>query len=136
SVLPFGKIIMTVLNGIVSLALISFLFAAIYKVLPDRDLKWGDVVVGAVVTAVLLTVGKSLISWYIGSSEVASSFGAAGELIGLLLWVYFCWGQSLLKFRLTGTAASKAIRFLRRKPMMQQRIGFTPSPDRRASVTS
>jgi membrane protein len=89
TVLPFGKIIMTVLNGIVSLALISFLFAAIYKVLPDRDLKWGDVVVGAVVTAVLFTIGKSLISWYIGSSAVASSFGAAGALIVLLLWVYY-----------------------------------------------
>jgi membrane protein len=89
SVLPFGKIITTVLNGIVSLALISFLFAAIYKVLPDRDLKWGDLVVGAVVTAVLFTIGKSLISWYIGSSAVASSFGAAGALIVLLLWVYY-----------------------------------------------
>ena len=89
SVLPFGKIIMTVVNGIVSLALISFLFAAIYKVLPDRDLKWGDVVVGAIVTAVLFTIGKSLISWYIGSSAVASSFGAAGALIVLLLWIYY-----------------------------------------------
>ena len=45
--------------------------------------------VGAVVTAVLFTVGKSLISWYIGSSAVASSFGAAGALIVLLLWVYY-----------------------------------------------
>jgi len=62
---------------------------SIYKVLPDRSLEWGDVVVGAVVTAVLFTVGKSLISWYIGSSAVASSFGAAGALIVLLLWVYY-----------------------------------------------
>ena len=69
--------------------LISFLFAAIYKVLPDRDLEWGDVVVGAIVTAVLFTIGKSLISWYIGSSAVASSFGAAGALIVFLLWVYY-----------------------------------------------
>ena len=71
------------------MTLISFLFAAIYKVLPDRDLEWGDVVVGAIVTAVLFTIGKSLISWYIGSSAVASSFGAAGALIVLLLWVYY-----------------------------------------------
>jgi membrane protein len=53
SVLPFGKVILTVLNVLVSLMLISFLFAAIYKVLPDRSLEWGDVAVGAVVTAVL-----------------------------------------------------------------------------------
>jgi membrane protein len=69
--------------------LISFLFAAIYKVLPDRAIAWGDVVVGAVVTAVLFTIGKSLISWYIGSSAVTSSFGAAGALLVLLLWVYY-----------------------------------------------
>ena len=89
SILPFGQIILTVLNVIVSRVLISFLFAAIYKVLPDRNLEWGDVVVGAIVTGVLFTVGKSLISWYIGSSAVASSFGAAGALIVLLLWVYY-----------------------------------------------
>jgi membrane protein len=89
SVLPFGKIILTALNAVVSLMLISFLFAAIYKVLPDRDLEWNDVIVGAIVTAVLFTIGKSLISWYIGSSAVASSFGAAGALIVLLLWVYY-----------------------------------------------
>ena len=89
SVLPFGKVILNVLNVVVSLVLISSLFAAIYKVLPDRDLKWGDMVVGAIVTAVLFTIGKSLISWYIGSSAVASSFGAAGALIVLLLWVYY-----------------------------------------------
>ena len=89
SVLPFGKVILMVLNTVVSLALISFLFAAIYKILPDRELEWGDVVVGAIVTGLLFTVGKSLISWYIGSSAVASSFGAAGALIVLLLWVYY-----------------------------------------------
>ena len=49
----------------------------------------GDVMVGAIVTAVLFTIGKSVISWYIGSSAVASSFGAAGALIVLLLWVYY-----------------------------------------------
>jgi membrane protein len=89
SILPFGQVILTVLNVIVSLVLISFLFAAIYKVLPDRNLEWGDVVVGAIVTGVLFTIGKWLISWYIGSSAVASSFGAAGALIILLLWVYY-----------------------------------------------
>ena len=89
SLIPFGKIILTILNVIVSLVLISFLFAAIYKVLPDRSLEWGDVAIGAVVTGILFTVGKSLISWYIGSSAVASSFGAAGGLIVLLLWVYY-----------------------------------------------
>jgi len=89
SVLPFGKFILTVLNTVVSVMLISLLFAAIYKVLPDRHLEWRDVVIGALVTAILFTAGKSLISWYIGSSAIASSFGAAGALIVLLLWVYY-----------------------------------------------
>src|SRR3954454_7791961 len=89
SVLPFGKVILNVVNFIVSLALIAVLFAAIYKVLPDTALTWRDVMVGAIVTAVLFTIGKSLIGWYIGSSAVASSYGAAGGLIVLLLWVYY-----------------------------------------------
>jgi membrane protein len=89
SVLPFGKVILSAVNTVASVALISVLFAAIYKVLPDRHLEWGDVIVGAIVTAILFTIGKSLIGWYIGSSAVASTYGAAGGLIVLLLWVYY-----------------------------------------------
>jgi membrane protein len=89
SILPFGKVVLTVLNGVVSILLISLLFAAIYKVLPDRKIEWRDVAVGALVTAILFTIGKSLISWYLGSSAVSSSFGAAGGLIVLFLWVYY-----------------------------------------------
>jgi membrane protein len=89
AILPFGKLIAEALNVIVSVVLISILFAAIYKVLPDRPVDWRDVILGAVVTAVLFSAGKSLIGWYIGSSAVASSYGAAGALIVLLLWVYY-----------------------------------------------
>jgi membrane protein len=89
SLFPFGALVLSILNVVVSLLLISLLFAAIYKVLPDRHLQWRDVILGAVVTAVLFTIGKALIGWYIGSSAVASSYGAAGALIVLLLWVYY-----------------------------------------------
>jgi membrane protein len=89
SVLPFGELLLPAMHFVVSLLLISVLFAAIYKVLPDRHLEWRDVVVGGVVTAILFNIGKSLIGWYIGSSAVASSYGAAGALIVLLLWVYY-----------------------------------------------
>jgi membrane protein len=88
-ILPFGKTIASVLNTVISIALLSVLFAAIYKILPDRRLQWRDVLMGAVVTAVLFTIGKSLIGWYIGSSAVASTYGAAGAMIVLLLWVYY-----------------------------------------------
>ncbi|PBB40317.1 BrkB (serum resistance)-like protein [Mesorhizobium sp. WSM3866] len=87
--LPFGELIVSSINTIVSFALIALLFAAIYKVLPDRSLKWRDVAVGALVTALLFTIGKSLIGWYIGSSSIATSYGAAGALMVVLLWVYY-----------------------------------------------
>ena len=87
--LPFGTLVLGALNAIISFGLIALLFAAIYKLLPDRHLEWRDVWVGATATSVLFTVGKTLIGWYIGSSAVASSYGAAGALIVVLLWVYY-----------------------------------------------
>ena len=90
--LPFGHFILFILqavNFLISFALISVLFAAIYKVLPDKDLEWRDVLVGAVVTAFLFNIGTFLIGLYIGSSAVASSYGAAGALIVALLWIYY-----------------------------------------------
>jgi len=89
SIIPIGKLIFPILNFVVSLALLATLFAAIYKVLPDRRLEWRDVIIGAIVTSVLFTIGKSLVGWYLGSSAVASSYGAAGGLIVLLLWIYY-----------------------------------------------
>ncbi len=87
--LPFAELLLAVLNELIALILIAALFAAIYKVLPDRRLSWRDVAVGALVTALLFTIGKSLIAWYLGSSAVASSYGAASALILTLLWVYY-----------------------------------------------
>ncbi|WP_378950095.1 YihY/virulence factor BrkB family protein [Mesorhizobium sp. ANAO-SY3R2] len=87
--LPFGTVILSTINGVVSFALVTIMFAAIYKVLPDRNLTWRDVARGAVVTAALFTIGKSLVGWYIGTSAIASSYGAAGGLLVVLLWVYY-----------------------------------------------
>jgi membrane protein len=107
SVLPYGELLAAGLNFIISLSLISVLFAAIYKILPDRHLEWGDVAIGAVVTAVLFTLGKSLIGWYIGSSAVASSYGAASALIILLLWVYYSAQIFLLGAEFTKSYANR-----------------------------
>ena len=87
--LPVGALVLSVLNFAISLLLFAVLFGAIYKVLPDRTLQWKDVVVGALMTSVLFNLGKTVIGWYLGSSAVASSYGAAGGLIVLLLWVYY-----------------------------------------------
>jgi membrane protein len=89
TVLPMGKLILPILNFVVSVGLLGILFGAIYKVLPDRSLQWNDVVTGALITSVLFNIGKSLIGWYIVSSAIASSYGAAAGLIVLLLWVYY-----------------------------------------------
>jgi membrane protein len=80
---------MQVIDFIVSTALLSTLFAGIYKVLPDKPITWRDVAIGAVVTTLLFDAGKYLIALYIAKSNVASSYGAAGGLIVLLLWIYY-----------------------------------------------
>ena len=105
--LPFGGLILQVLNFVISFALISVLFAAIYKVLPDATLSWADVRVGAVVTALLFEAGKFLIGLYLSHSAVASSYGAAGALIILLLWIYYSTQSFLLGAELTKIYASR-----------------------------
>jgi membrane protein len=86
---PSGHLILQLITFVVSFSLIALLFGAIYKVLPDKELQWHDVLVGAIATAFLFTIGKSLISLYIGSSTIATSYGAAGSLIVVLLWIYY-----------------------------------------------
>ena len=88
-VFPGAKALMAVVNFVITLALLSAVFAAIYKFLPDKPIAWRDVAVGAVATALLFTIGKSLIGLYIGSSNVAESYGTAGSLIIILLWIYY-----------------------------------------------
>ena len=107
SIMPIGRFILPALNFVVSFALLTVLFAAIYKVLPDRPLEWRDVIFGAVVTAILFTIGKSLIGLYLGSSAIASSYGAAGGLIVLLLWVYYSVMIFLLGAEFTKTYANR-----------------------------
>jgi membrane protein len=76
-------------NWGVTFVLVSVLFALIYKLLPDVKIAWKDVAVGAVITAVLFTVGNYLIGLYISKTSTASAYGAAGSLVVVLLWVYY-----------------------------------------------
>jgi membrane protein len=78
-----------VLSYGISLALVALVLAAIFKILPDVKISWRDVAVGALVTSVLFHLGKFGISLYIGKASVASTFGAAGSLAVLLVWVYY-----------------------------------------------
>lgn len=81
--------ILSTLSSLFSFGVIACMFAVIYKTLPDAPLTWRDVWIGAVFTAGLFSLGKYAIGLYLGNSGVASSFGAAGSLIALLLWVYY-----------------------------------------------
>jgi membrane protein len=73
----------------ISLLVTSGLFALLFKVLPDLSIRWSDVAVGALVSALLFTVGRTGISWYLGRATGTSVYGAAGSLVALLLWIYY-----------------------------------------------
>ena len=87
--LPGGEVLWHSIEFVVSLGLITLLFALIYKVVPDVDIAWRDVWIGAGMTAVLFTIGKFLLGLYLGRKGVTSSYGAAGSLVLVLLWVYY-----------------------------------------------
>jgi membrane protein len=86
---PAMETLAQILNFVLSLAVITLLFAMIFKFLPDAKIAWHDVWIGAFITALLFTVGKLALGLYLGKSGVGSSYGAAGSLIVLLLWVYY-----------------------------------------------
>jgi len=87
--LPGGAAVGHALNATVSLAVVTALFAMIYKILPDTPVAWRDVWLGALVTSFLFTIGKFGIGFYLGKASVASSYGAAGSVVVLLIWVYY-----------------------------------------------
>lgn len=82
-------IIVYIVNLLLTLIITAFIFAVIFKVLPDARIKWRDVLAGAIATAILFILGKFGISFYISKAKVGSTFGAAGSLVILLLWVYY-----------------------------------------------
>jgi len=101
--LPWYNVALGTLELIVSILVASLLFATIFKVLPDVQLRWRDVAVGSLLTAVLFTAGRSLIALYLSHTATASTYGAAGSLVLLLLWVNY---SSLIL--LYGAAFTKA----------------------------
>jgi membrane protein len=88
-ILPGGTVLWHGVEFLVSFGITTLLFALIFKLLPDAQIAWRDVWVGAAMTAVLFTIGKFLIGLYLGQSGVTSSYGAAGSLVLVLVWVYY-----------------------------------------------
>jgi len=73
----------------VSLLVLTFVFALLYMYVPDAEIGWRDVWLGGLITAVLFTLGKTAIGFYLGQASVGSAYGAAGSLVVLLVWVYY-----------------------------------------------
>jgi membrane protein len=89
SVLPGGEAVWQVVNFAISLAVVTVLFALLFKTVPDAVVRWHDVWIGAFVTALLFTLGKFLIGVYLGKSGISSTYGAAGSVVLLVVWVYY-----------------------------------------------
>jgi membrane protein len=89
AVLPTSEGVLQALTSLVSFVVITAMFGAIYKLMPDVRLEWGDVIVGASVTALFFTIGKYLIGLYLGKTTFGSTYGAAGSLVVVLVWVYY-----------------------------------------------
>lgn len=87
--IPVAAVLWQVVNVLVSLGVITLLFAMIYKVLPDVKVAWREVWVGSIITALLFTAGKYMLGMYLGRSAVTSAYGAAGSAVIILLWVYY-----------------------------------------------
>lgn len=105
----FGEFewLLQILNFVVSLGVITVLFALMYKILPRVPMAWPDVWIGSIVTALLFSIGKFAVGLYLGKSTVASGFGAAGSLAVLLVWVYYSAQIFLLGAEFTGVYAHR-----------------------------
>lgn len=87
--MPGWDVISQIINFVISLAVITGLFALLFKYIPEAKIAWADVWIGAALTALLFTIGKALIGLYIGYSSLSSTYGAAASLVVILLWVYY-----------------------------------------------
>jgi membrane protein len=87
--IPIPIILFQMGDIIISILILTLIFVVLYKFLPDVHISWSDVWVGAIVTAMLFTLGKFFLGSYIGRSSVSSAYGAAGSLVVILLWVYY-----------------------------------------------
>jgi membrane protein len=88
-VVPMTAVVAEGVNFFVSFAVITLLFALIFKYLPDARIAWSNVWIGAAMTALLFTIGKVILGIYLGNSAVSSAYGAAGSLVVVLVWVYY-----------------------------------------------
>lgn len=146
ALVPGLSVLWHVLNAFGSFVVITVLFAMIYKILPDVNISWEDVWVGAAVTALLFTAGKFLLGWYFGHSSTVSAYGAAGSVVLLLLWVYYSaqilfFGAELTqayanRFGTRLTPKANARWLMPQEQVATKPVKHQPRPDRRAELVA
>jgi membrane protein len=119
----FTVVIFNIVNFLFSLAVISLLFAFMYKILPDAKIEWKHVWVGSLITGLLFTVGKTALAFYFGTADPASVYGAAGSVILILLWVSY---SSMIVFFGAEFTAAYARRYTGKVAPMEHAEAFSP----------
>lgn len=107
SIVPGQEIILHVLNAVISFVVITGLFAAIYKIMPDVKIQWRDVILGGAATSLLFTIGKFALGLYLGKASFASTYGAAASIVVLVIWVYYSGQIFFFGAELTRTFANQ-----------------------------
>lgn len=85
----FSVIFLQITDNVLSFVITTFLFSLMFKILPDAKIKWKDVLIGGIITSVFFTLGKLAIGYYLGSSKIATIYGAAGSVMIVMVWVYY-----------------------------------------------
>jgi len=119
--MPLGRLFAATLDLTISFLVITLLFAMLFKYLPDIELQWGDVWVGAAATSAMFSIGKLLIGLYLGKSGVASAYGATGSIIVLIVWVYYSAQIFFMGAEFTKVYAGKHGSQVARRAEMQDR---------------
>jgi membrane protein len=132
--LPGAAVLWHALYLVVSIAVFTLLFAALFKYLPDVSIFWRDVWWGALVTALLFTIGKFLIGMYLGRTTIAAAYGAAGSLVLLLVWIYYSSLIVLLGAEFTQVLARRSKmtsrpESIRKRSMRNPRMASTSVPN-------
>ena len=122
-VLPGPEFVLQMINFLVSFAVVTLLFAMIYKLLPDKPVRWDDVWIGASITSLLFTIGKFFIGLYLGKSDVGVAYGAAGSLVVILIWVYYASQIFLFGAEFTAVYAESRATQLAPTPHAQEPVG-------------
>ena len=125
---PVNALLWTIVNTLVSIVVTTGLFALLFRFLPDVRLRWRDVMTGAVVTAVLFTIGQQLIGLYLGQSAIASMYGAAGSMMILLLWVYYSCQILLFGAQFTRVWAARHGRKVKPEAFAVKEAALIPDP--------